>query len=212
MRDGRLLWPCPPASCEVRAVATRIVILGRRAGRVRGGTGRRRPRSRGGARLPSSTPTVSAVRRCCAIACRRRRSSPPPGCAPNCAEPPIWGSTSISTTPRSRLPEIHQRVKTLAAAQSADITAELLSMGVELIAGQRRAGRRDLGAGAPLHQGDRPRWRHHHRRRRRGTDRDRRQSADPAVGAAGRRADSDLAPALRPGLHCPTTSSWWVPG
>ncbi|MDT5355641.1 MAG: hypothetical protein QOJ56_4173 [Mycobacterium sp.] len=33
------------------------------------------------------------------------------------------------------LPEIHQRVKTLAAAQSADITAELLSLGVELIAG-----------------------------------------------------------------------------
>ncbi|OBE94656.1 NAD(P)H-quinone dehydrogenase [Mycobacterium sp. 852002-10029_SCH5224772] len=34
------------------------------------------------------------------------------------------------------LPEIHQRVKTLAAAQSADITADLLSMGVELIAGR----------------------------------------------------------------------------
>ncbi|HET9892107.1 MAG TPA: FAD-dependent oxidoreductase, partial [Mycobacterium sp.] len=34
------------------------------------------------------------------------------------------------------LPEIHQRVKMLAAAQSADITAELLSMGVELIAGR----------------------------------------------------------------------------
>jgi dihydrolipoamide dehydrogenase len=33
------------------------------------------------------------------------------------------------------LPEIHQRVKMLAAAQSADITADLLSMGVELIAG-----------------------------------------------------------------------------
>ncbi|OBK14405.1 NAD(P)H-quinone dehydrogenase [Mycobacterium asiaticum] len=33
------------------------------------------------------------------------------------------------------LPGIHQRVKTLAAAQSADITADLLSMGVELIAG-----------------------------------------------------------------------------
>jgi dihydrolipoamide dehydrogenase len=34
------------------------------------------------------------------------------------------------------LPEIHQRVKTLAAAQSADITADLLRMGVELIAGR----------------------------------------------------------------------------
>ncbi|MDM3976641.1 NAD(P)H-quinone dehydrogenase [Mycobacterium marseillense] len=34
------------------------------------------------------------------------------------------------------LPEIHQRVKALAAAQSADITADLLSMGVELIAGR----------------------------------------------------------------------------
>jgi dihydrolipoamide dehydrogenase len=34
------------------------------------------------------------------------------------------------------LPEIHQRVKMLAAAQSADITADLLSMGVELIAGR----------------------------------------------------------------------------
>lgn len=34
------------------------------------------------------------------------------------------------------LHEIHQRVKTLAAAQSADITADLLSMGVELIAGR----------------------------------------------------------------------------
>ena len=34
------------------------------------------------------------------------------------------------------LPEIHQRVKTLAAAQSADITAELLGAGVELIAGR----------------------------------------------------------------------------
>jgi dihydrolipoamide dehydrogenase len=34
------------------------------------------------------------------------------------------------------LPEIHQRVKTLAAVQSADITADLLSMGVELIPGR----------------------------------------------------------------------------
>jgi NAD(P)H dehydrogenase (quinone) len=34
------------------------------------------------------------------------------------------------------LPEIHQRVKMLAAAQSDDITADLLSMGVELIAGR----------------------------------------------------------------------------
>lgn len=34
------------------------------------------------------------------------------------------------------LPEIHQRVKTLAAEQSADITAQLLSMGVEVIAGK----------------------------------------------------------------------------
>jgi NAD(P)H dehydrogenase (quinone) len=34
------------------------------------------------------------------------------------------------------LPEIHQRVKMLAAAQSADITSDLLSMGVELIAGR----------------------------------------------------------------------------
>ena len=34
------------------------------------------------------------------------------------------------------LPKIHQRVKTLAAAQSADITADLLRMGVELIAGR----------------------------------------------------------------------------
>ncbi|HZE14328.1 MAG TPA: NAD(P)H-quinone dehydrogenase [Mycobacterium sp.] len=34
------------------------------------------------------------------------------------------------------LPEIHQRVKTLAAAQSADIAAQLLSMGVEVIAGR----------------------------------------------------------------------------
>ncbi|HYY00839.1 MAG TPA: NAD(P)H-quinone dehydrogenase, partial [Mycobacterium sp.] len=34
------------------------------------------------------------------------------------------------------LPEIHQRVKMLAAAQSADITADLLSTGVELIAGR----------------------------------------------------------------------------
>jgi NAD(P)H dehydrogenase (quinone) len=34
------------------------------------------------------------------------------------------------------LPEIHQRVKTLAAAQSSDITAELLSAGVEVIAGK----------------------------------------------------------------------------
>jgi NAD(P)H dehydrogenase (quinone) len=34
------------------------------------------------------------------------------------------------------LPEIHQRVKMLAAAQSADVTADLLSMGVELIAGR----------------------------------------------------------------------------
>jgi NAD(P)H dehydrogenase (quinone) len=34
------------------------------------------------------------------------------------------------------LPEIHQRVKTLAAAQSADIAAQLLSMGVEVIVGR----------------------------------------------------------------------------
>ncbi|MGH3635895.1 MAG: NAD(P)H-quinone dehydrogenase, partial [Mycobacterium sp.] len=34
------------------------------------------------------------------------------------------------------LPEIHQRVKSLAAAQSADITDQLLSMGVEVIAGR----------------------------------------------------------------------------
>jgi pyruvate/2-oxoglutarate dehydrogenase complex dihydrolipoamide dehydrogenase (E3) component len=34
------------------------------------------------------------------------------------------------------LSEIHQRVKTLAAAQSADITQQLLSMGVEVIAGR----------------------------------------------------------------------------
>ncbi|MFZ1162097.1 NAD(P)H-quinone dehydrogenase [Mycobacterium sp.] len=34
------------------------------------------------------------------------------------------------------LPEIHQRVKMLAAAQSADIIADLLSMGVDLIAGR----------------------------------------------------------------------------
>jgi dihydrolipoamide dehydrogenase len=34
------------------------------------------------------------------------------------------------------LPEIHQRVKMLAAAQSADITADLLSRGVELLAGR----------------------------------------------------------------------------
>ena len=79
---------------------------------------------------------ASAVRRCCAIVCRRRRSSPPPGCALNCAEHPIWVSISISTTRRSSLSEIHQRVKTLAAAQSADITTELLGAGVELIAGR----------------------------------------------------------------------------
>ena len=35
------------------------------------------------------------------------------------------------------LPEIHQRVKMLAAAQSVDITADLLDMGVELIARSR---------------------------------------------------------------------------
>jgi pyruvate/2-oxoglutarate dehydrogenase complex dihydrolipoamide dehydrogenase (E3) component len=34
------------------------------------------------------------------------------------------------------LPQIHNRVKTLAAAQSADITAQLLSVGVEVIAGR----------------------------------------------------------------------------
>jgi pyruvate/2-oxoglutarate dehydrogenase complex dihydrolipoamide dehydrogenase (E3) component len=34
------------------------------------------------------------------------------------------------------LPEIHQRVKTLAAAQSADITAELVRAGVEVVAGR----------------------------------------------------------------------------
>ncbi|MDT5276230.1 MAG: hypothetical protein QOG95_3162 [Mycobacterium sp.] len=34
------------------------------------------------------------------------------------------------------LPEIHQRVKTLAAAQSADVNAELVSAGVEVIAGR----------------------------------------------------------------------------
>ena len=34
------------------------------------------------------------------------------------------------------LPEIHQRVKMLAAAQSADITADLLDMGVELVGGR----------------------------------------------------------------------------
>jgi dihydrolipoamide dehydrogenase len=34
------------------------------------------------------------------------------------------------------LPEIHQRVKTLAAAQSEDITAQLLSVGAEVIAGR----------------------------------------------------------------------------
>lgn len=34
------------------------------------------------------------------------------------------------------LPEIHQRVKMLAAAQSADITRQLLTMGVEVIAGR----------------------------------------------------------------------------
>jgi NAD(P)H dehydrogenase (quinone) len=34
------------------------------------------------------------------------------------------------------LPQIHDRVKTLAAAQSADITTQLLSMGVEVIAGR----------------------------------------------------------------------------
>ncbi|HEY2504478.1 MAG TPA: FAD-dependent oxidoreductase, partial [Mycobacterium sp.] len=34
------------------------------------------------------------------------------------------------------LPDIHQRVKMLAAAQSADITADLLSMGVDLIGGR----------------------------------------------------------------------------
>ncbi len=34
------------------------------------------------------------------------------------------------------LPEIHQRVKTLAAAQSADVTAQLLAMGVEVMSGQ----------------------------------------------------------------------------
>ena len=34
------------------------------------------------------------------------------------------------------LPEIHRRVKTLATAQSADITAQLVGMGVEVIAGR----------------------------------------------------------------------------
>jgi pyruvate/2-oxoglutarate dehydrogenase complex dihydrolipoamide dehydrogenase (E3) component len=34
------------------------------------------------------------------------------------------------------LPEIHQRVKTLAAAQSADVNAQLISAGVEVIAGK----------------------------------------------------------------------------
>ena len=38
------------------------------------------------------------------------------------------------------LPEIHQRVKTLAAAQSADITAHLRSVGVEVIAGRGELG------------------------------------------------------------------------
>ena len=53
------------------------------------------------------------------------------------------------------LPEIHQRIKMLAAEQSADITADLLSMGVELIAGRGELVGRGPGAGASQRQGDR---------------------------------------------------------
>ena len=95
------------------------------------------------------------------------------------------------------LPQIHARVKTLAAAQSADITAQLLSMGVRVVAGRGELG--DTAPGLAHHRikataadGDSQRA-----RRRRGADRHRGQPADPAVGPAGRRTHPDLAPALR---------------
>jgi hypothetical protein len=91
------------------------------------------------------------------------------------------------------LAEIHQRIKTLAMEQSMDITAQLLSMGVELIAG--RSELVDAAPGLARHRVKvMARGRQHHDPRcRRGLDRHRRlgrrglptnlRSADHAVRA-----------------------------
>ena len=57
-------------------------------------------------------------------------------CAPNCAERRELGFDIDIDDAKISLPQIHERVKTLAAAQSADITAQLRSEGVEVVAGR----------------------------------------------------------------------------
>ena len=87
-------------------------------------------------RSPSSTATASAAPACCGTACRPRPSSPRLACAPNCAAPPTSGIVLEFEDAKIELPKINNRVKALAAAQSADIAARLQSEGVTLIAGR----------------------------------------------------------------------------
>ena len=117
--DGAFRRPCPMAAftplCRVSEVlGSQATVKGcgdphcdprRRPGRIRGGVGGGRTRSRRSPTSPSSNPTGSAARRCCATACRRRPLSPPRGCALNCDAQPAWVSTSTSTTPRSVWPK-----------------------------------------------------------------------------------------------------------
>ena len=95
-----------------------------------------RPAAPRSPRSPSSTVTASAVPVCSGTAYRPRRSSRPPACAPRLRRAPNLGYALDFEDAKIELPTINNRVKRLAAAQSADIAARLQSEGVTLIEGR----------------------------------------------------------------------------
>ena len=94
------------------------------------------------------------------------------------------------------LPRINDRVKTLAAAQSADIADRLRSEGVTLIDGRGELVDDVPGMAAAPHQGHHPRRLDERAGGRRRADRDRRQPARAARRETRRRANPELASAL----------------
>ena len=95
------------------------------------------------------------------------------------------------------LPQINNRVKTLAASQSADIGSQLLSQGVTIIGGRGELVDDTSGMAHHRVRVTTRRRQGRHPEGRRGADRHRRQPPGAAERDPRRRAHPDLAPALR---------------
>ena len=109
------------------------------------------------------------------------------------------------------LPQINERVKTLAAAAVRRHRRPAAQRGRHAHRGPRRARRRRARHGRTPRQGHHARRLDERARRRRRADRHRRQPAGAARRGARRRAHPELAPALRPRRRCPSTWSSSAP-